>query len=1043
MQDPRHWALAVVVCVALLGAHAADWPQFGGPDASGVSPESGIARNWPEAGPAVLWTVALAPGYGGAAVRDGEVYVLDRPTDGEDVLLCLDLHSGSELWRCAYGAPGKPSFNGTRSTPTVDDGHVYTMSPLGHVTCISRRDHGVVWSHYLKLKFGRMSIPRWGFGHSPVLYNGMVIVILPDLQRQKNGTVAAFDALTGELRWRSQTVGITRMCFATPRVMPVVGRDQLLFFVHDEMMRNPLATLVSMDPAGGEVLWRLRTHRSYNIPIPQPISLGGDRIFVAGGYELGCFSLQVARRGAGYDVSPRFEHQKCSPHIQTPVFYRGHIYAQSFDGYHGEAKNGLLCMDPDDGDVLWKTGPDTLFDNGALLIADDVMFVMHGMTGVLSLVAAEPDGFKRFASAQVFPPADRKKNESIWSPMALSDRKLLVRNFHQLKCLDVAAVARGYRNDGSGVYDSARPPVNWVDGHHVKWAARVPGRGGPSATATSDKVFLTTATPPGLRCYDADSGSLEWQHRPGGRALSASACVPLVANDAVYAVFGNGAVLCCSVAGELQWSVDLRTRAKSGENRPFVSLADGVLLVSLDRMHGMDPKTGRTVWTVKAKSPVAEGPPAMVRVDGSCILVTSGGAAIRASDGEMLSGDLAVSHGVPPVSCGDGTYVVCKSPAGAGQSIAAYRIASAGSSVGAQEVWSHGPAANRYACAPAVSPGSAVYAMRRDGTLEKLDARTGEVLEERALGAGAFGTREGGGPSLLVAGEKLYVCNVGERNQTFVLSAGELDDIWRYEVEGGGPEPSFCGRSQYIRSGASLYCVRGRTPRPPAPLAVATVPSEQAPRGGRAPCVLADMAMPSSWLFCGPFGPGSIETDFLDDIGGRARLRPSVGQIARHGAADITFAELSDGCYWEHVRFTAGLRSIDITGATGGQGECTAYLYTVITNETARYVRLRLLTPGGEAWHPPGKLSCAAWLASKRIAEGEVLRLMPGTYPLMIQVQLGKHDGRGKIWFAPRFEELGEAFTQKLRNNEEQARVWQAHQAEGDQIFVLRGTRSE
>ena len=49
---------------------AADWPQFQGPGRSGISPETGLARSWPEGGPKVLWTVEVGEGFAAAAIRD-------------------------------------------------------------------------------------------------------------------------------------------------------------------------------------------------------------------------------------------------------------------------------------------------------------------------------------------------------------------------------------------------------------------------------------------------------------------------------------------------------------------------------------------------------------------------------------------------------------------------------------------------------------------------------------------------------------------------------------------------------------------------------------------------------------------------------------------------------------------------------------------------------------------------------------------------------------------------------------------------------------
>ena len=65
---------AVLISTAL----ADDWPQFLGPHRNSTSDEKGILRSWPEQGPEVLWTVPVGRGYGGPAIKDGKVYLLDR-----------------------------------------------------------------------------------------------------------------------------------------------------------------------------------------------------------------------------------------------------------------------------------------------------------------------------------------------------------------------------------------------------------------------------------------------------------------------------------------------------------------------------------------------------------------------------------------------------------------------------------------------------------------------------------------------------------------------------------------------------------------------------------------------------------------------------------------------------------------------------------------------------------------------------------------------------------------------------------------------------
>jgi hypothetical protein len=165
-----------LVALAPLPAPGADWPQFQGPGASGISPETGLARSWPEGGPPALWTLQVGTGFGGAAVQGGEVYLLDRLGDTQDALRCLDLATGRELWRFAYDAPGELPHPGSRQVPSVADRLVYTVGPFGHVQAVDRRTHRSAWSRHLLNDFGGGKVPEWGFAQCPLVYGDTVIV---------------------------------------------------------------------------------------------------------------------------------------------------------------------------------------------------------------------------------------------------------------------------------------------------------------------------------------------------------------------------------------------------------------------------------------------------------------------------------------------------------------------------------------------------------------------------------------------------------------------------------------------------------------------------------------------------------------------------------------------------------------------------------------------------------------------------------------------------------------------------------------------------
>jgi hypothetical protein len=143
--------------------------------------------------------------------------------------------------------------------------------------------------------------------------------------------------------------------------------------------------------------------------------------------------LQLSFTNGSWGTKLLFHNRTVCPHIHSPVSYRDRIYVTSFRA-QGASHTGLVCLS-EEGEVLWETGPGQEFDAGAFLIADGMAFIMHGKTGQLHLFELSDSGPKLLAQAKVL----EAKGANVWAPLALSEGKLLVRDQHQLKCLDVRA----------------------------------------------------------------------------------------------------------------------------------------------------------------------------------------------------------------------------------------------------------------------------------------------------------------------------------------------------------------------------------------------------------------------------------------------------------------------------------------------------------------------------------------------------------------------------------------------------------------------------
>src|SRR4030042_2079750 len=69
-------ALILAMCVQVAFIHAADWPQFRGPNRDGKSPETGLLKKWPEAGPRLVRTVSgVGEGFSSPSIAGGRIYI--------------------------------------------------------------------------------------------------------------------------------------------------------------------------------------------------------------------------------------------------------------------------------------------------------------------------------------------------------------------------------------------------------------------------------------------------------------------------------------------------------------------------------------------------------------------------------------------------------------------------------------------------------------------------------------------------------------------------------------------------------------------------------------------------------------------------------------------------------------------------------------------------------------------------------------------------------------------------------------------------------
>jgi outer membrane protein assembly factor BamB len=101
-------AIAVVGLGFISAAtQAADWPQWRGPQRSGISQETGLLKEWPAEGPKLLWQVVdIGDGYSTPAVVGNRVYLISNKGMENEYVQALDASDGTEIWRQRIGNVG-------------------------------------------------------------------------------------------------------------------------------------------------------------------------------------------------------------------------------------------------------------------------------------------------------------------------------------------------------------------------------------------------------------------------------------------------------------------------------------------------------------------------------------------------------------------------------------------------------------------------------------------------------------------------------------------------------------------------------------------------------------------------------------------------------------------------------------------------------------------------------------------------------------------------------------------------------------------------
>jgi outer membrane protein assembly factor BamB len=394
-----------------------DWPQWLGPTRNAASPEKVTPWNSP---PKVLWRKPVGEGNSAPAVAKGRVFIHAKVRDKNvEEVVAFDAKTGNELWRTPYprAAFKSPYGNGSRATPAVAGGKVYSFGITGLLTCFEADGGKQVWQVDTLKKFGAKNL-FFGAACSPLVAGKHVFVAVG----AKEASVVAFDKDTGETAWKSQSDGAS---YSSPILIEADKTRQLVFLT--------ALGVVSLNPADGALYWRSPLKDLLFESSTTPIRAGD--MLMASSITVGSVGLRLGDKDGAPAVEQVWKNTALTSYFSTPVpIGPDHIYMVTGTNplaalTERKTEATLRCIEARTGKELWKR-PKVGKYHASLMRTGDNKLLMLEEPGNLVLLDPSPKEYRELARAKVC--------GETWAHPALSDGRFYVRDNKGLICLQLA-----------------------------------------------------------------------------------------------------------------------------------------------------------------------------------------------------------------------------------------------------------------------------------------------------------------------------------------------------------------------------------------------------------------------------------------------------------------------------------------------------------------------------------------------------------------------------------------------------------------------------
>ncbi len=398
--------ITTIIIAFALQLRTQEVAQWRGEDRDGKYNETGLLKEWPVAGPQLLWHFdELGVGHASAAVTNEMVYTAGTSEEGNGFVIALN-HSGEKVWKTEFGKEWVENWDGVRSTPLIYDGKVYIMSSYGELVCMNAENGDIIWEVDLFTDYDGRNI-QWGVTENLLIDENKLFVTPGGIE----ANVIALDKDTGNLIWKSK--GKEELsAYCSPAIIEL--KDKKL------LVTQTANSIIGLDASSGELLWSHEQTNKWSVHANTPLYHDGQ-IYCCSGYGKGGVMLKLSEDGTS--VTELWRDESLDDKMGGMILLNGRIYGS------GDANKKWFCIDWETGEELYSS---KMLKVGNIIYSDGLLYC-YGTGGKVGIVDPTTNDYNLISSFEV--PYGEKYH---WAHLVIHNKRLYVRHGTSLMVYDIA-----------------------------------------------------------------------------------------------------------------------------------------------------------------------------------------------------------------------------------------------------------------------------------------------------------------------------------------------------------------------------------------------------------------------------------------------------------------------------------------------------------------------------------------------------------------------------------------------------------------------------